>query len=907
MNNITFTTYTATVPKILTKTISLEDGGLKKTTSGNFAEGTAEELYVITLNDFFNARKALKLNQALGFGVAREGVEVEITTNEKYQKLTNKTGQAARTKEHFMWSEDGGGMLMIDYDPPKGGASVTREELVEAMYAAVPALKDVPFLWTTSAGSCIYNSGTNEQLLGIEGQRLYIPVKDASDIPEAGNRLYNLLWLSGYGRFDISASGSLLNRSLIDSAVWETNRLDFAAGAKCIPPLEQRSEHKFYGGNGKGDEPLIFLDSFNDIRALTTTEAAELENKQRAARLLLKPDANITKQKHIRARAEAQTKGKSEEAFNAAMRVLSRAYDNCILNAEFVLQVEDPVTKVYEEVTVGKVLDSSAKYHGRLTLDPIEPEYSGNKTVGRLYLDGANKNLNSLAHGGRNFKLRRQPHSIKIVQGQTEAATNSVLDVLRTQPDWFDQNGLLVMVDGGGVVVMSSTNQDATAHHLSGVVQFYAEKNREDGSKVQVMKDPPLAVVRRLIQLGASRGLKPLRAVISAPTITPTGTLVNRHGYSAESGLYLAMPVGELMGVVPLEPSEAEVLTAVEHLLEPFSKFIMATEQDRGVLLAAILTAITRPALRTAPAFGFEAPVQGSGKTLMAECIYELATGSEPVTHPPVDDEELRKLVFSMLIADKRGLIIDNITGLLDSVALANLLTTGKLAGRILGQSISVEAVNLLLILLTGNNMTVTQDMARRVLMARIDTGVADPYRRKFGFCPRRMVHRRRQSMVAAGLTVIRGYLTSNAPKPTTDSASFEDWDAVVRQPVKWLSESLYNGKQLGDPIKAVDKLIFEAVEVGDVGALLVQLSEQFGDEPFTCAEVIKATTEHPTGKALEATILEFSGGYETNSLKVGKLFSSHRDRIVDGLMIKHHSNKNKTIRWCVTKPKEAA
>jgi len=35
---------------------------------------------------------------------------------------------------------------------------------------------------------------------------------------------------------------------------------------------------------------------------------------------------------------------------------------------------------------------------------------------------------------------------------------------------------------------------------------------------------------------------------------------------------------------------------------------------DKSVLLAALLTAAVRPVLKTAPAFGFDAPVQGSGE-----------------------------------------------------------------------------------------------------------------------------------------------------------------------------------------------------------------------------------------------------------------------------------------------------
>ncbi len=45
---------------------------------------------------------------------------------------------------------------------------------------------------------------------------------------------------------------------------------------------------------------------------------------------------------------------------------------------------------------------------------PLEPEYDGWKQTGKLYLYGGTPVLHSFAHGGRTFKLRRQPKRIKV-------------------------------------------------------------------------------------------------------------------------------------------------------------------------------------------------------------------------------------------------------------------------------------------------------------------------------------------------------------------------------------------------------------------------------------------------------------------------------------------------------------
>ena len=110
------------------------------------------------------------------------------------------------------------------------------------------------------------------------GQRVYVPVADAQDIPRAGAALYARLWLAGHGRFDVSASGALLDRSLIDASVWQPERLDFAGGAQCGPGLEQRREEpKLFNG------AAAFMDS-RTLADLSPEEQARLETLKAAAR-----------------------------------------------------------------------------------------------------------------------------------------------------------------------------------------------------------------------------------------------------------------------------------------------------------------------------------------------------------------------------------------------------------------------------------------------------------------------------------------------------------------------------------------------------------------------------------------------------------------------------------------------
>ena len=125
--------------------------------------------------------------------------------------------------------------MMLDFDFKD--VAMSQDEIIQRLYSIMPELQESAFIWWCSSSSYIYNGDTQHS--GLKGQRIYILVKDASDIERAGKVLFERLWLAGYGHIEISGAGSLLVRTFIDSTVWQPNRLDFISGANCIAPVRQ--------------------------------------------------------------------------------------------------------------------------------------------------------------------------------------------------------------------------------------------------------------------------------------------------------------------------------------------------------------------------------------------------------------------------------------------------------------------------------------------------------------------------------------------------------------------------------------------------------------------------------------------------------------------------------------------
>ena len=106
--------------------------------------------------------------------------------------------------------------------------------------------------------------------------------------------------------------------------------------------------------------------------------------------------------------------------------------------------------------------------------------------------------------------------------------------------------------------------------------------------------------------------------------------------------------------------------------------------------------------------------------------------------------------------------------------------------------------------MISGNNFHPKGDLYRRILQARIDPESDSPERRSFMLEPLEYCREHRQTLVAAGLTLLRGFVSAGKPRLTRDRlASFERWDDIIRQCVLWIAEK--GIAELGDPTACIE------------------------------------------------------------------------------------------------------
>jgi hypothetical protein len=313
--------------------------------------------------------------------------------------------------------------------------------------------------------------------------------------------------------------------------------------------------------------------------------------------------------------------------------------------------------------------------------------------------------------------------------------------------------------------------------------------------------------------------------------------------------------------------------------------------------------------------------------------------GRKPVISPQVDsrnDEEMRKRLFAHLLAGESVIVIDNILGEFDSPSLAAMLTSEDYSDRVLKESRTEAVPTSTLVLLSGNNMVLRGDLPRRVYRCRIDPGLENPHKREFDFDPLAVVQDHRQVLVAAALTLMKGYFaTQQAARIGRGRlASFELWDDAIRQPICWLASLQKEGllptgvtlegevfPELTDPMQAIDEAVKDDPMRSQLGRLLQAWAAIVGcgmgrsttltvSQLTTAADVARRqkpgvirTPSDNDETCLYDVLFEIGGGSLTNGINnrsLGRRLASFKDRVTGVLCLRAGPERQNTSTWWV-------
>lgn len=402
--------------------------------------------------------------------------------------------------------------------------------------------------------------------------------------------------------------------------------------------------------------------------------------------------------------------------------------------------------------------------------------------------------------------------------------------------------------------------------------------------------DCPTKVAATLLAASGHWRLPPLLGVVEAPTLRSDGSVIDVPGYDPATALYAefgGMPFAPLLEKPTPEHAKAEL----EFILSFIAKFPFVAESDRSAVVAAILTALIRRMLPTAPMFAFRATTMSAGKTLLADVISIIATGRPcALLTQGKDETEDQKRMLALLIAGDLVVNIDNVERPLGGADICAVLTGGMYQSRLLGASKIVKVPTRTLFVATGNNMVIEGDLISRVVVSDLDPRVERAELREFEGDLREEILQNRALLIRAGLTILRAYRIAGRPKITMPAfGRFERWSQEVRAPLMWLG--------MPDPLLGVERLRDQDPVTSRLRALLYAWRDTLGEEPYTVAGVVKRAKEEASTlcDAIEEAI-----GSAVAKQAFGIYLRRYANRVVDGLRIVRYDASRGVARWRV-------
>jgi hypothetical protein len=388
--------------------------------------------------------------------------------------------------------------------------------------------------------------------------------------------------------------------------------------------------------------------------------------------------------------------------------------------------------------------------------------------------------------------------------GDLPATAEAVRDLLAASGRFFDRGMPVRIVKPADGSLPSAT--PLTKHNVVIEAHRLCQPVKIDPKRGLIEVTLPDRVAQMYLDMIGEWELPSLTGISTAPLLSADGGIRAADGYDLTTGLWCCC-VPKLL--LPERPSRADADTALRLLRQTFHTFPFADAprrwdsclrvyvvditnppgRDESSFLVALLTAICRQSQWLAPGVLITAPDvsgAGSGKGLLVRAICMIAFGNRPRAFTAGSErQELDKRLAAELIEAQPVLYLDNANGtVLRSDLLASVLTERPARVRLLGVSRMVPLNSTAFVAVTGNGLTVTEDLARRFILCQLDARCEDPELRPFlpGFL--NQIEQRRVELLAAALTIWRwGRQNEAALVRGKPLGSFEPWAEWCRDP----------------------------------------------------------------------------------------------------------------------------
>lgn len=426
-------------------------------------------------------------------------------------------------------------------------------------------------------------------------------------------------------------------------------------------------------------------------------------------------------------------------------------------------------------------------------------------------------------------------------------------------------------------------------HRLISWGNFVKVKKGNDEVEKWVEKEPE----KRVLDDMAAEPHPPLPSlsgVRAAPVFGPDRRLFVGPGYDPSSRMFVWAPKLKIP-FVPARPTAADLHKARKLLIEEvLGDFPFDDDASRAHAAAAMLHPFVRPMIvGPTPIHLIDKPSPGTGGTLLADAISIIGLGRSPdvMTVGKLEDEWRFRMV-ALLRGGPSVVVLDNINQVLDSATLAAMVTApDTFTDRLIRSSDTVTVPIRCLWLLTGNNVRLSHEMARRSILSRLDANVESPETRTDFKHPRltAWVQENRGELVWAVLVVVQAWIAEGCPPGQTTKGSFESWAEVVGGilEVAEVPGFLTNTNKLHE---------FADTERQAWAAFVGAWWDLHQAKPVAASDLLGLAQEHLDG------VLDLGGGGQSLATKWGVALRAKRGAVIGSWKITEAGEQQRAKLW---------
>jgi hypothetical protein len=437
------------------------------------------------------------------------------------------------------------------------------------------------------------------------------------------------------------------------------------------------------------------------------------------------------------------------------------------------------------------------------------------------------------------------------------------------------------------------------AHGLSQPVRLM----RVDDETIPVPITLPHRVATLFLSMTGQTGLPRLQGICRSPLLDDSGGIRLARGYDQQTGFWCDCPDAPQIGS---SPSRSDADQALMRLRQVFATFSFSDSPrrrsaagieivdlsqppglDESSFLSMLMTAVCRASLPLAPAALITAPSvsgSGEGKGLLVSALAKIAYDVVPRSFSwGTSKSEFEKRLAAALVKGCPIVSVDNVNALtLQSDLLAQVLTERVIETRTLGTSEMKSLCSTAMVTVTGNGTVLAEDLVRRFMVVRLNSGLEEAYRRKFEDNFEQLLATQRVELLEAVLTIWRWGRQSRDCNPRgMQLGSFAQWASWCRDPLIALG--------CRDPVERIAELRREDPVRDDLTALFELWHHCHGDLPVTLAglapEVLAVLNPGKrSGNWVTNRLTQLKetrvGGYRFERLEKSAKWSFHRYRV---------------------------